>query len=200
MVNNRMYCEYYKLFGIVSTYLIEIKLNYENKQELLKNCPIYKDLEPMFEYDIGDIENIYSNTILLITHLYDQTLKNIAEIDGYDSLSGFSISNFINTLRNENLILQGQIDLFMNYLSFFITSQQKQYSRINARITNFLSEFDEKTLVTPIEEPIVEPIQEPIVEPIEEPVNEPIEEPVVIKKSMEKEEKKESPLPDMAFE
>jgi hypothetical protein len=209
MVNNRMYCEYYKLFGIVSTYLTETKLNYENKRELLKTCPTYKDLEPTFEYDIGDIENIYSNTVLLITQLYDQTLKNIAEIDGYDSRSGFSISNFINTLRNENLVLQGQIDLFMNYLSFFIASQQKQYSRIDARITNFLCELDEKPLATSIEEPVPLLIEEPVpllieepvpllieesmTVPIEEPMTVPIEEPIVV-------EKKESPLPDMAFE
>ena len=145
MVNNRMYCEYFKLFGIVSAYLNNINLTYESKRELLKTCPTYKDLEPMLEYDIGDIENIYNNTILLITQLYDQTLKNIMEIDGYNSLSGFSISNFVNTLRNENLILQGQIDLFMNYLSFFLASQQKQYSRIDERITNFLDILDEKS-------------------------------------------------------
>jgi hypothetical protein len=77
MVNNRMYCEYFKLFGIISSYLNNINLTYENKRELLKTCPIYKDLEPMLEYDIGDIENIYNNAVLLITHLYDQTLKNI---------------------------------------------------------------------------------------------------------------------------
>jgi len=146
MVNNRMYCEYYKLFGIVSTYLNNYNLNYENKQEFLKSCPIYKDLEPTFEYNIEEIENIYSNVVLLITYLYEQTIKNIAEIEGYGQTnqSGFSISNFVNTLRNENLILQGQNDLFINYLSFFLASQQKQHSRIDERITNFMNVLDIK--------------------------------------------------------
>lgn len=147
MVNNRMFCEYYKLFGIIVAYFNEANLSYENKQALLKKCPTYKDLEPLFEYDIDDVENIYNNTTILIRHLYEQTLKNTADIENYQQSTklGFSISNFVNTLRNDNLILQGQIDLFMNYMSFFLASQKKQYSRISERIANFLDELDEKS-------------------------------------------------------
>ena len=229
MVNNRMYCEYYKLFGIISNYLNDSNVTYENKRTLLKTCPIYKDLEPMFEFDMVDIENIYSNVILLITHLYEQTIKNSVEIEDFSetrngdlrssdkfgqsnavvqqlkaegvsrpALFGQShyvaqqltqmvtkspnefgqgppvpttklegsrrlpenfgpISNFVNTLRNDNLILQGQLDLFLNYLSFFLASQQKQYSRIEERITHFLNELQVKSATTLIiqEEPIV---------------------------------------------
>lgn len=183
IVNNRMYCEYYKLFRIISAYLDDIKLNYENKRAFLKICPIYKDLETTLEYDISDIENIYSNIVVLITYLNDQTLKNMVEIKRYDFNSGFSISNFINTLRNENLILQGQIDLFMNYLSFFLASQQKQHSRIYERITNFLCEFQEQSVIENVftdHVVIEEPITEPVIVPIEE--------------------KKDSQRLDMAFE
>lgn len=212
MVNNRMYCEYYKLFGIISNYLNDSNVTYENKRTLLKTCPIYKDLEPMFEFDMVDIENIYSNVILLITHLYEQTIKKSVEIDDFSEtrngdlrssgkghpvsttkLEGSlrtseklgSISNFVNTLRNDNLILQGQLDLFLNYLSFFLASQQKQYSRIEERITHFLDELQDKSATTLIvqEEPIVNE-EEPI-------VNE--EEPIVS-------EKKDSPRLDMAYE
>ena len=189
MVNNRMYCEYYKLFGIVSTYLNNSNLNYENKQEFLKSCPVYKDLEPMFEYNIEDIENIYSNVVLLITYLYEQTIKNTAEIEGYDH-TGFSISNFVNTLRNENLILQGQNDLFMNYLSFFLASQQKQHSRIDERITNFMSVLDIKIVTDPIvqREPVIK--KESIVQ----------EEPVIQEEPIVQQNNNTSLTLDMAFE
>ena len=95
------------------------------------------------------------------------------------------ISNFVNTLRNDNLILQGQLDLFLNYLSFFLASQQKQYSRIEERITHFLNELQVKSATTLIiqEEPIVNE-EEPIVSE---------EEPIV-------NEKKDGPRLDMAFE
>jgi len=143
MVNNRMYCEYYKLYGIITAYLKEINLSYENKVAFLKQTPAYKHLEPTLEYDLNDTESIYDNVVLLITHLNEKMCKNTAEIEGYNvgNKLGFSISNFVNTLRNENLILQGQIDLFMNYLSFFLNSQKKQYDRIDARMTDFLEEM-----------------------------------------------------------
>jgi hypothetical protein len=103
-----------------------------------------------------------------------------------------SISNFVNTLRNDNLILQGQLDLFLNYLSFFLASQQKQYSRIEERITHFLDELQDKSATTLIvqEEPIVNE-EEPIVNEEEPIISE--EEPIV-------NEKKDSPRLDMAYE
>ena len=75
--------------------------------------------------------------------------------------------------------------LFLNYLSFFLASQQKQYSRIEERITHFLNELQVKSATTLIiqEEPIVNE-EEPIVSE---------EEPIV-------NEKKDGPRLDMAFE
>lgn len=140
MVNNRMYCEYYKLYKIIVDYLGEIRVSYESKHAYLKPFPPYKDLETTVEYELTDIENIYSNVVLLLNHLHQHATKNDVEIDGYRM--EFSISNFVHTLKNENLILQGQIDLFMNYISFFLVSQKKQYDRICSRITCFLEEID----------------------------------------------------------
>ena len=153
MINNRMYCEYYKLYGIIVSYLGELKLSYDNKQSLLKLCPIYKDLEPFIEFDAVDVENIYSNVVILITHLQEHLTKNNMEIDNYKEEKGigFSISNFINTIKNENLVLEGQIRLFMNYLAFFISSQKKQYDRICYRMTNFSKEIEDN-IKNPTEE------------------------------------------------
>lgn len=145
MVNNRMYCEYYKLYGIIVAYLGELNISYENKQDYLKKCPVYKDLEQFAEFDVVDVENIYGNVILLINHLNEQMAKNSIEIENYQigDKVGFSISNFINTMKNNNLMLSGQIDLFMNYLDFFLSSQCKQYTRIRCRMRELLMEMDE---------------------------------------------------------
>jgi hypothetical protein len=144
LVNNHMYSEYYKLYGIIIAYLGEINLSYESKSSLLKQYPLYKDLEVSIEYDLNDIENIYTNIILLINHLQEKMLKNITEIDEYNNENtfGFTIYNFINTLKNENLNLQGQIDLFMNYISFFLNSQKTQYDRIYNRMKDLFKEIN----------------------------------------------------------
>ena len=144
MVNNRMYCEYYKLYGIVVAYLGEINLSYENKRALLKEYPVYKDLDPTVEYELRDVENIYDNILLLLGHLNEKICRNNGEIDEYksDPSLGLSISNFVSSLRNENLMMQGQIDLFTDFLSFFLGSQKKQYERIYRRLMDFFENMN----------------------------------------------------------
>jgi ankyrin repeat protein len=56
--------------------------------------------------------------------------------------AGYSISNFVNTLTHENYILKSQIDLYLNYISFFHISQQKQIKRLYDNYVNFEKELD----------------------------------------------------------
>jgi len=138
--NNRMYCEYYKLYGMVLAYLDEIGLSYENKKPLLKPYPVYKDLEPSAEYETGDIENIFSNLMIVTNMLSDLIAKNDAKIEEMDTRTdpaGFSMTNYVNAMKNENLVIHGQSDMFANFLAFFLASQQKQWDRVHRRMTDF---------------------------------------------------------------
>jgi hypothetical protein len=140
VINNRMYCEYYKLYGMVLAYLDEIGLSYENKKPLLKPYPVYKDLEPSAEYDIGDIENIFSNLMIVTNMLSDLIAKNNAKIEEMGTRTdpaGFSMTNYVNAMKNENLVIQGQSDMFANFLSFFLASQQRQWDRVHRRMMDF---------------------------------------------------------------
>jgi len=59
-IDNRIYCDYYKLFIIIYTFF---KLNFKNEKSemILKNTkyPIYKDLEPYKSYDFDTINDIH---------------------------------------------------------------------------------------------------------------------------------------------
>ena len=46
-------------------------------------------------------------------------------------------------MSHENRILQEQITLFINYISFFHISQQKQLKKLHIRIGEFYKEVDE---------------------------------------------------------
>ena len=51
-INNRMYCEYYKLYKIIAEYVKE-NINDKKTQDLIKVTnifPVYKDLEPYKQY------------------------------------------------------------------------------------------------------------------------------------------------------
>lgn len=143
-INNRMYCEYYKLYGMVLAYLDEINLSYENKKPLLKPYPVYKDLEPFAEYELSDIENIFSNLMIVTNLLSDLIAKNDAKIEEMGvqvttrtDPAGFSMTNYVNAMKNENLVIQGQLEMFANFLSFFLASQQKQWDRVHRRTMDF---------------------------------------------------------------
>jgi hypothetical protein len=111
----------------------------------IRAFPVYKDLEPFQEYCIEDISALHESILNLLNSLYLETVHKENSILHYNDNHkvGFSISNFLNTLTHENRILQDQITLYVNYISFFHISQQKQLKRVHHRIADFYKEVDE---------------------------------------------------------
>ena len=144
LMNNRMYCDYYKLYNII---LNTIKENSEITlaENEAKSFPPYKDLEPFQEYRIEDIKEIHENILQLINKLHVFSSSKKYNIDHYNEKHriGFSISNFINTLEYENRLTNEQISLYINYLSFFHISQKKQIQRLFYRINEFHKEIND---------------------------------------------------------
>jgi hypothetical protein len=145
LMNNRMYCDYYKLYNIIINHVKENKGDIEVEQIEFKSYPVYKDLEPFQEYKIDDIKDLHVNILHIITELYKQTYSKEDSISHYNENHkvGFSISNFLNTLEYENRLLREQISLYMNYVSFFHISQKKQLNRLYARMQDFYKEVDD---------------------------------------------------------
>jgi len=145
LMNNRMYCDYYKLYNIILDFIKENKTDLEIDEIVVKTYPVYKDLEPFQEYKVEDIKDLHSNILILINQLYLKTESKDDVIDHYNENHrvGFSISNFLNTLSYENRLLREQITLYINYLSFFHISQRKQLNRLHMRMQEFYKEVDE---------------------------------------------------------
>ena len=61
-INNRMYCEYFKLYKIITEYIYE-NINDKKITEIIKvnNFPVYKDLEPFKEYNFETTTEIHEN-------------------------------------------------------------------------------------------------------------------------------------------
>jgi hypothetical protein len=145
LVNNRMYCDYYKLYNIIITYIKDNRSDLNIDELELKTYPVYKDLEPFQEYKLDDIRDIHSNILLLINRLYLQSDGKTDVIEHYNDNHrvGFSISNFLNTLEYENRLLREQISLYVNYVSFFHISQKRQLNRLFMRMQDFYREIDD---------------------------------------------------------
>jgi len=145
LMNNRMYCDYYKLHSLIITHIKENVPEINTDEIEKKSYPVYKDLEPFQEYKLDDIKDIHTNILSLVNNLYSQIIKKKYNIDHYNEKHqiGFSISNFINTLDYENRLMNEQVSLYVNYLSFFHISQKKQLTRLFAKISEFLKEVNE---------------------------------------------------------
>jgi hypothetical protein len=144
LMNNRMYCDYYKLYNIILNTIKECNEIVLDESEI-KSFPVYKDLEPFQEYKVEDINDLHDNILLLINKLHSQSSSKKYNIDHYNEKHriGFSISNFINTLEYENRLANEQISLYINYLSFFHISQKKQMQRLYSRIQEFHKEVND---------------------------------------------------------
>ena len=142
LLNNRMYCDYYKLHNMIVKFCKE---RLHDDSLTVRTFPVYKDLEPFQEYCIEDISALHESILNLLNMLYLETVHKENSILHYNDNHkvGFSISNFLNTLTHENRILQDQITLYVNYISFFHISQQKQLKRVHHRIADFYKEVDE---------------------------------------------------------
>ena len=150
MINNRMYGEYYKLFNIIS---METSENYEEIKalagEVAKKYPPYKDLDPLHEYDIRATEGIHADILSAIDCLFRNYAAKEQNIHGYSDNSriGISIVNFIHTLEYENTLLREQVSLYINYISFYHSSQSTYLKKLCLKIQNFQMEIEDEIMI-----------------------------------------------------
>ena len=146
---NRIYCDYYKLCQIIIKYIQEEE-KIETENELQKqSIPVYKDLDTLTEYKLTDISALHEIILLNIKKLQGKHTQQQDQIDHYyeNHKIGFSISNFLNTLNHENRNLEDQINLYINYMSFFHVSQKTQTKVLLDKLEYFEKDIDENLSV-----------------------------------------------------
>jgi len=146
---NRIYCDYYKLCQLIIKYIQEDE-KIETENELQKqSIPVYKDLDTLTEYKLTDISALHEIILLNIKKLQGKHTQQQDQIDHYyeNHKIGFSISNFLNTLNHENRNLEDQINLYINYMSFFHVSQKTQTKVLLDKLEFFEKDIDENLSV-----------------------------------------------------
>jgi hypothetical protein len=145
LLNNRMYCDYYKLYTLIIIYIKDNTEDLLDETLEFRTFPVYKDLEPFQEYNIDDIKNIHLDIMKYINYLYRCYVSKRETILNYNKKTriGFSISNLLNTLEHENTVLHHQMILFVNYLSFFHISQTKHLKKLLNQMNIFNEEIEE---------------------------------------------------------
>ena len=205
IINNRIYCEYFKLYKIIIEYLNknikEPKLM--DMTKTIDRFPVYKDLEPYKQYDIQTISDIHEQIILLLTgfDIFITNKETVLKSHIQKKNIGFNLDNFVNTYNYDITIIRKKLSLFLDYIDFFHRIHSKYLNTFAEKLNLMISELNrdihpettndqaitetviaEETVV--IEEEII--VEEPLVEDVvvDVVVEESVIEEVVIEESI----------------
>lgn len=136
-INNRMYCEYFKLHKIIVEYIQKnIDDNKNNNIIKINKYPTYKDLEPFKEYDFEAILDIHENIMNLISVSISILNNKENELFIYKTKQniGLNIDNFISTFAFNNIVMREKIQMFTRYIEFFHKMHTKYLKRFSNKI------------------------------------------------------------------
>ena len=207
-IDNRIYCDFYKLFGLITQFL---KKNYkDNFDNLLKNknYPIYKDLEQYKVYDFNTVNDIHHDIIVLIKYLFEKvdSVKNEIEDDAQKMSTGLNIANYIYNFIFSNTVTESNVKLFEDYLKSYHSYHKTVLNNLKEKLELMLKQLDPPPPPGPnekqsdndfeiitenkIEVVVPEPVHEPeqvveLVDPESIVVPEPVHEVVVLEPVVE---------------
>lgn len=135
-INNRMYCEYFKLHKIIVEYIQKNIDDHKNNIIKINKYPIYKDLEPFKEYDFEAILDIHENIMNLISVSTSILNNKENELFIYKTKQniGLNIDNFISTFAFNNIVMREKIQMFTKYIEFFHKMHTKYLKRFSNKI------------------------------------------------------------------
>lgn len=136
-INNRMYCEYFKLYKIITEYIYE-NINDKKITEIIKvnNFPVYKDLEPFKEYSFETTTEIHENILVIVNSIISNliTRENELNVHRGKQAIGLNIDNFITTYNFELTVIKEKISMFLTYIEFFHKLHTKHLKRFSNKI------------------------------------------------------------------
>lgn len=136
-IDNNMYCEYYKLVGLLKQYIItDMKEKKIQDIVLSKNYPKYKSLEYTKKYDIGLVFDMHHLIISVITELVQilnirTDLVNSCKQHGEDGINLFPL---IHVQTYNNNLLNSKIEMFLNWIDTINTNHNYYFENILAKL------------------------------------------------------------------
>lgn len=150
-IDNRMYGDYYKLFGMIRDFL-EAHLNadvFHNIEEFgntrAPERPVYKDLDKFKVYDFDVVNEVHADIISVIEHM--QSLHQDGERRIEETRQklnyGMNIENYVINQEHLNESIRMKMALFVNYLSTYHTYHHRMMARFHERIDLFYRQIVE---------------------------------------------------------
>jgi len=158
-INNRIYCDYYKLYAM-------IKLFYKESFKLdpkKRSYPIYKDLETFKKYDIQETISLISDIREMIKKVYTYVEKNAEEIGIRYSNPSIHIENYRYNQHYNNALLKNKMELYEKYLHSYHIYHMSFLSHLRDKIMLLFRQTKNRVMMGNSEEWVEERlIQDPI--------------------------------------
>ena len=153
LIQNRIYGDYYKLYNMMTIQCKDNNIDVDISGNFTE-LPVYKDVDPFIKYRIEDISTVHERIMTIIDIMDDLSLKKKENIQHHceHMAVGFSLRIFLQTLEYENVLIKGQIQLFVDYVRFYHASQQTYLEKLVKKIEDFTNELDEFVLTPNISE------------------------------------------------
>lgn len=139
MLFNRIYADYYKLYHIMVNYIKQQMNNSKLHQSIVttnKTFPKYNYLNITEFFDFSVSNDVFYEIIGLLQQMYDYCKQLDIQLQNYKQKRniGLNIDNFIHTHEYRLHTLSTQINLYMNYVEFFIRMHTKYLQRFITRL------------------------------------------------------------------
>lgn len=139
MLFNRIYADYYKLYNIIVTYIksnLQQSKLYTSVISTNKTFPKYNYLNIYEFYDFTITNDVFYEIIGLLQQMHDYCKSLDIQLQAYKQKKriGLNIDNFVHTHEYRLHTLTTQINLYLNYLEFFIQIHTKYLQRFITRM------------------------------------------------------------------
>ncbi len=148
VINNRIYCEYYKFCKTICEYIFE---NYSEPYLLNvakaineTDLPIYDAVDPKKEYGFCFVLTIHDNIIELFKCLYThlQNKENELKEHSMKRKMGLNIDNFVFTFDYNNSVIRDKVKMFLDYMNFFHTMHFKNLTLMGKKLLIMTKEIN----------------------------------------------------------
>jgi len=142
-----MYCDYFKLYKIISDFIV-LSIADKKLLDLISvndSYPVYKDLEPFKEYDLEIIQSIHEIIVVFLSAINNFLMNKVHDLQVHKMKndSGYNIDNFINTFNFNNIVLKEKLRLFITYIEFFHQLHARYLTRLTEKITLFCTQLND---------------------------------------------------------
>jgi len=138
-IDNRIYCEYYKLYKIICEYItsdLNDKLFSDKLVTTYKRFPNYKDLEPTKVYDFSITQEISTSINYFISEFQEYIIgkKRELEVEERKANAGINIHNLVNEQDYKIRLVEEKTNMFMRYLNTFNTHHTNYFNRLMVKL------------------------------------------------------------------